>query len=380
MKLVVDENITFAMQAFSVFGEVQLISGRKINNAILKDADILIVRSITRVDEKLLHDTRVRFVGTATIGTDHIDLDFLEKNKIAFSDAKGCNADSVAEYFLSALLKIAVVKNIKLTGKTVGVVGVGNVGSRVAMFSKAIGLNVLKNDPPRERAGDGNDYVSLKEALGSEIISLHVPLNLSGVDQTYHMLNSKRINSLKRGAILINTSRGPVIDNAALADRLENKSLTVCLDVWEGEPKINTALLEKVYIASPHIAGYSFEGKVNGTKLIYNSLCNFLKTEINQPIILPEVKDNIIIMNSEGTIENKLYSVIKHIYNIDFDDSSIRKMAGMNENDSVLYFDKLRKEYPLRREFNNYSVIIKKKDCKLGEMLKAFRFNVKTED
>lgn len=380
MKIIADENIAFAEKAFSKFGEVSLLNGREITNDILKNADIVVVRSITKVDEKLLSGTPIKFVGTATIGIDHIDIGFLKKNNIAFTDAKGCNADSVAEYFLTALLKIVNDRKFKIEGKSIGIIGVGNVGSRVARISEALGLKVFKNDPPRERAGDGEGYVSLEQALKADIITFHVPLNKSGADKTYHLLDSEKIDSLKPGSILINTSRGPVINNTALLNKIEEKNLAVCLDVWEGEPLINTELLKLVNIASAHIAGYSLEGKVNATRIIFDALCAYLNEGYNWSHHYPPASNSRIELRDGNDVESKLRYIVRQIYDINRDDKLIRKMIEMNEEGRMLYFDRLRNEYSFRREFTNYTVVLKSDDKRLVKMLRKLRFNIRYED
>ena len=198
MNIVIDENIVFAEEAFSEFGNIKLLNGRFINNSELKNADALIIRSITKVDNNLLNNSKVRFVGTATIGTDHINLDYLKRNKIVFADAKGCNADSVNEYVFTALLKIAAEENISLRNKTIGVIGIGNIGSRVVKAADALGMKVLKNDPPLERQGIGTDYHPLEEILNADFITLHVPLNKEGVDKTIHLLNRDNLKKIKK--------------------------------------------------------------------------------------------------------------------------------------------------------------------------------------
>ncbi|MFN3693868.1 MAG: 4-phosphoerythronate dehydrogenase [Ignavibacterium sp.] len=225
MKIIVDENIAFAKEAFSLFGDVVLLPGREITNETLKNADVLIIRSVTDVNEKLLSNTSVKFVGTATIGTDHIDLDYLKSMDITFADAKGCNAYAVAEYFLTALLKVCSDEDISLQNKSIGVIGVGNVGSKVAGFSELLGLKVLKNDPPLQRENPDENFYSLDEVLQCDIITLHVPLTLEGEDKTYHLLNAENFEVLKDGSILINTSRGAVIDNQALRKVINQKNL-----------------------------------------------------------------------------------------------------------------------------------------------------------
>jgi len=313
MKLVVDENIAFAEEAFSQFGDVLLISGRQITNDILCNADALIVRSITNVDKNLLQSTNIKFVGTATIGTDHINTDYLNEHNIAFADAKGCNADSVAEYVFTALLKIVADNKLTLKNKSIGIIGVGNVGSRVAKYAEALGLKVYKNDPPKQREGEVSNYVSLEEALQADIITLHVPLNKIGIDKTFHLLDEKKLNEIKSNTIIINTSRGAVINNNALLNIIDKKHFKVILDVWEGEPLINTGLLRKVFIGSAHVAGYSLEGKVNGTKMIYDALCRFTKQTSDWEPKLPTVENNIIDVPLAKNLEEKLHLIFKQI-------------------------------------------------------------------
>jgi len=377
LKIIVDENIVFAEEAFSAFGKVQLFPGRKLNNEILKDADILIVRSITKVDEELLKNTRIKFVGTATTGNDHVDQEYLKKKNIFFADAKGCNADSVAEYVFTALMKIASEKNITLKNKIFSVIGIGNIGSRVVKFAETLGMHILKNDPPLERAEKGNDFVSLDDALQADIISFHVPLTIDGSDKTYHLLNSQNLKRLKDNSILINTSRGEVIDNKALLEITYSKKLKLILDVWEHEPEISKELLKNSEIGTAHIAGYSYEGKLNGTRMIFNALCKFLGEEKNWNPILPSIETPVQRLTTMESIDNNLYHLFKSIYNIDDDDSGLRKILKMDSINSANHFDKLRKEYKVRREFSNYTVLLTHKEVELKRMFENFRFGVK---
>jgi len=380
MKLVIDENIALAEEAFSQFGDVLLIGGRQITNDILRNADVLIIRSITIVGENLLQNTKIKFVGTATIGTDHIDTNYLNKNNIAFADAKGCNADSVAEYVFTALLKIAVDNHITLKNRSIGIIGVGNIGSRVVKYAEALGLKVYKNDPPKQRAGEGSNYVSLEEALQADIITLHVPSNKTGIDRSFHLIDEEKLKRINNGSILINTSRGAVVDNKALLDIIDKKYFKVILDVWEEEPLINTDLLQKTLIGSAHVAGYSLEGKVNGTKMIYDALCRFTNQPNNWGPKLPTVENNVIDVSSVKNLEEKLHIIFNQIYNIGKDDSEMRKMIEMDNDSKAAHFDKLRKEYPIRREFTNYNILIKETDKQLKGILEAFRFNIKIND
>lgn len=378
LRLIVDENIAFADNAFSQFGEVKLMPGREITNSSLKDTDVLFVRSITNVDEELLKNTPVKFVGTATIGTDHIDLDYLKQNKIAFADAKGCNAYSVAEYVIVVLLNLAVKFDFSLRDKSIGIVGVGNVGSKVAAFTDAFGMKLLLNDPPLKRKGDKRNFVKLDEILNCDIISLHTPLNIDGFDKTYHLLNSNNLNMLKDEAIIINTSRGAVINNLDLLSAIEKKNFRVVLDVWENEPDISVELLNKVLIGTPHVAGYSYEGKVNGTKIIYDSLCGFLGMEKSFSFDLPAPLNSILRFISSDKIETAMENIVSNIYSIKNDDIKMREMITMDIDKRIRYFDLQRKNYPKRREFNNYRIESSNLSKSTKDILKNLRFNLST--
>lgn len=377
MNLIVDENIAFAQEAFSHFGNAILVDGRTLTNKNVKDADVLLIRSITKVDAELLRDSKVQFVGTATIGTDHIDLDYLKSKNISFADAKGCNADSVAEYVFTALLKITSEKNISLNGKTIGVVGIGNIGSRVVRLAESLGMKVLKNDPPLERNAIGKNSVSLDEILKADIITLHVPLSFEGVDKTFHLLNENNLKMISENAIIINTSRGAVINNSSLLNATIRKNFNLILDVWEDEPLVNFNLLAKTKIASAHIAGYSFEGKVNGTKMIYDALCKFTNTNPEWSPELPLIERRELELSDSSSDEEKLYKLLSSIYKIEEDDARLREISNYNQREQAGYFDKLRKTYPVRREFSNFTVHISETEKHLKAVLESFRFTVR---
>ncbi len=381
MKILADENIAFASEAFSKFGDVTLMNGRKINNASLKHCDILIVRSITKVDENLLNGTRVKFVGTATIGTDHIDFEYLKENNISFADAKGCNSHAVAEYVFTALLKTAVEKNIELKDKVMGVVGVGNIGSKIVKLSKALGMKILMNDPPLKRLTKNNDFVPLEQIYDADIITLHVPLNLKGIDRTVHLFDSNNLNKLKGNTILINASRGQVIDNFALNKIILQKNLTGILDVWENEPNINLELLQKVFIGTSHIAGYSLEGKVNGTVMMANAITKFLNNKSKWVPDLPAVDKQYYELDENDKLEKTLFNLFNHIYPINEDNARLKNILKIKEHERAEYFDTLRKNYPLRREFNNFTVKLNHaphfQNEKPINILKAFRFQIR---
>ncbi|MBE0571019.1 MAG: 4-phosphoerythronate dehydrogenase [Ignavibacteriaceae bacterium] len=377
MNLIVDENIAFAQEAFSRFGNAILVDGRTLTNKNVKDADVLLIRSITKVDAELLRESKVQFVGTATIGTDHIDLDYLKSKNISFADAKGCNADSVAEYVFTALLKITSEKNISLNGKTIGVVGIGNIGSRVVLLAESLGMKVIKNDPPLERKRVGKNYVSFDEVLKADIITLHVPLSFEGVDKTFHLLNENNLKEIKKDVIIINTSRGAVIDNTSLLNETIRKDFNLILDVWEDEPLVNISVLAKTKIASAHIAGYSFEGKVNGTKIIYDALCKFTNTIPEWSPELPLIERKELELSDCNSDEERLYKLFSSIYVIEKDDASLREISNYKLNEQAGYFDLLRKTYPVRREFSNFTVHISETEKHLKTILESFRFKVR---
>jgi len=377
MNLIIDENIAFAQEAFSHFGNAKLMDGRSLTNKNVKDADVLIIRSITRVDEELLNKSKVRFVGTATIGTDHIDLDYLQRKKIVFADAKGCNADSVAEYVFTALLRVASEKKLLLKDKTIGVVGIGNIGSRVIRLADSLGMKVLKNDPPLERKGIGSNYVDLDEILKADIITLHVPLSFEGIDKTFHLLNENNLKMIKENVTIINTSRGAVIDNTSLSDEAIRKGFNLILDVWEDEPSVNINLLGRTKVATAHIAGYSLEGKVNGTKMIYDALCKFCKIEPTWQPKLPAIGRIDLKLSKSKSDEEKLSNLFSSVYDIEKDDMSLREISNYKLNEQAGYFDLLRKNYPVRREFSNYTVHLSEKDKHLKPILQSFRFKVR---
>jgi len=377
MKIVVDENIPQARDAFGNIGELMLSHGREISNDLLADANVLLVRSITNVDEKLLTGTRVKFVATATAGTDHIDKEYLIKNKITFADAGGCNSFSVAEYLIAALSNISSKNNFSFNEKSLGVVGIGNVGSKVVRFAKSLGFNVLQNDPPLERKLGTKGFVPFEEILKCDIISFHVPLTHAGMDNTYHMLNEKNFHQIKSGSILINTSRGEVVDNKILKQRLHNNDdLITVLDVWENEPNIDFELLEKVNLGSAHVAGYSLEGKVNGTEIIYNKLCNFLGVAQNWKAKYPTISNPVITINKKLSYEELLNRIINRIYIIEDDDKLLREGKNLDLHSQAKHFDNLRKNYPVRREFNNYTIKLNYEDAETKKKLESLRFNV----
>ncbi len=275
MKIVADENIPFARELFSEFGELTLLPGRHMRVEDVVDADALLVRSVTPVNEALLKQSKVKFVGTCTIGVDHLDIAYLQENEIRYASAPGCNANAVAQYVLSALAKQQKLDS----SKNVVVVGGGNVGSRVYKQLKALGMSCVCVDPFIQ-SKDDMSFAQFDAIYDADIICVHTPFTVSGDFPTQHMFNQEVISKLKPGALLLNAGRGGVVDSQALLNQLQlGQRLTVVLDVWENEPGINAQLLQKVDIGTPHIAGYSFEGRVTGSLMIFRALCQFLQDD-----------------------------------------------------------------------------------------------------
>jgi erythronate-4-phosphate dehydrogenase len=354
MKIIADGNIPFVEEAFAEFGEVVIVPGRSISRDMLLDASLLLVRSITTVDRALLNDTSIKFVATATIGVDHIDILYLTSKSIGFASAPGSNAQSVAEYVGTALAHLSHTLGFELGKKVLGIIGVGNVGSRVTKVAEALGMTCLLNDPPRQRAENGNGFVSLDEVLEKcDIVTLHVPLIESGIDKTAHMVNDDFINKMKPGAILINSSRGKVVDEQAVRNHREKLGGLV-LDVWAHEPSISCETLDLATIATPHIAGYSFDGKVRGTEMIYEAACDYFhkeKTWNGQAHVGIKPEKTIDVRTSAAPI----LKAIEQAYPIMSDDTRLRKIK--DEQNRGAYFDSLRKNYTKRLEFRHFEVL-----------------------
>lgn len=345
LRILADENMS-GLEVFSRFGEVKMCAGRTLTADDLKATDVLLVRSVTRVNQALLEGTPVRFVGSATIGTDHVDQAWLRQSGIAFAHAPGCNAQAVVEYVLQAILLWCEKQGRAPAGLSLGIVGVGNVGARLAAHAAALGMTVVPCDPPRARSGDQLDWpwASLTSALACDVISLHVPLNRSGDDNTWHLLAEQELQTLHAGQLLINTCRGSVIDNQALLARLDQVSAPTCvLDVWEDEPSVPAGLFAKVWLGSPHIAGYSLEGKLRGSWMLYQSLGRWLGESLDMPP-LPEAGSLALTINGWPSILH----LLRQLYRIEEDHQRLE--ASLASVDAALAFDRLRKDYPLRHE------------------------------
>lgn len=355
--IVVDENVPLAREAFGRFGSVELVAGRKIDARTVAGADALIVRSVTRVDDALLDGSRVRFVGTATIGIDHVDRPALERRGIAFAYAPGCNARSVAEYVTAALLEIEHDLARDLRAATIGVVGVGNVGSRVIEVARALGLVALACDPPRAARETGFASLPLRELVPAvDVLTFHVPLEKGGDHPTRHLLAAHGIARLRPGAVVLNTSRGGVVDDAALAAACASGRAHAVLDVFEGEPEPAEERVAAAHLATPHVAGYSLDGKLAGTRMIADALARFLATVAAPPAeqFTPPLADPVVTVAERGRAAVR--AAVRHVYDVRADDARLRAALAAAPDARGAAFDRLRRDYPVRREFAGHLV------------------------
>jgi len=376
MNIYIDENIPYAQDFFTGHGNLHFFSGRKVSAEQLIDADVLLVRSITQVNEKLLSlNKKLKFVGTATIGTDHIDQAYLKERGIVFSSAPGCNKVSVAEYILSSLLVLAEQQQFILTDKSIAIVGAGNTGSAVYQRLNALGMNCKLYDPPLQLAGDKRQFCTFKQVLEADIISLHVPKVVGGEFPTLQLFDHGVLSQLSNGQILLNAARGDLIDNQALL-KLAEQGLTptLVLDVWENEPYINQKLLPYVAIATPHIAGYSLDGRVRGTEMLYQALCNFLQLKGNCTTADFVHRADINRICISKKIDQPLIKSLMHlIFDVRRDDALFREVI-----EDVDGFDTMRKTYQERRELSTLTVESSVEQNTLLQLL-GFSTNVQNE-
>jgi erythronate-4-phosphate dehydrogenase len=374
MKIVADDKIPFLKGALEPYADLIYIPGNQITRDILIDSDAMLIRTRTKCTENLLEGTGVVFIGTATIGFDHIDTQYCDRNNINWTNAPGCNSSSVQQYIAAALLKISYKNHFNLGDKTLGIIGVGNVGSKVEKFARAIGMNVLLNDPPRARLEGKKNFQSLNTVLSeSDIVTVHVPLNLAGEDITYHLFNEDSFSKIKNGAWFLNSSRGEVTDTSALKKALNSDKLSgAVIDVWENEPDIDLELMHKALIATPHIAGYSIDGKANGTAMVVNSLCRYFSLPLENwyPVnVPPPAKPYISIDCSNKSEEEIIREAVKHSYNIDEDNARLHFLPSD--------FEKLRGDYPLRREFASFMVDLKGGTEKVRQIMETIGFKIR---
>jgi len=348
LSIVADINIPRVIDAFSSIGHVEVMAAESITAEICREVDILLVRSVTRVNASLLDQSNVAFVGSASAGSDHINQSYLRQREIAFAHAPGSNADSVVEYVLTALVRLSAMNRKKLEGLTLGIIGCGNIGGRLARRAPAFGLNVLKNDPPVANSG-GQGFVDLETVLAeSDILTLHVPKHTD----TYHLISDAELEAIKPGAWIINAARGDVVNNQALKKAIMCGHIDGCvLDVWENEPTPDMELLDITTLGTPHIAGHSVDGKLWGTIMLYQAVTKHFEIqptwdyEALLRLDLPEIM-------TVPLGANWLDRFVKHLYNIDSDSKRMRELLSVPETKIADGFRRLRRTYPPRRAFD----------------------------
>lgn len=369
MRILADENIPAVVDAFEDLGEIRTVPGRSISAADVRDVDVLLVRSVTRADAALLSDSPVRFVGTATIGTDHLDLPWLSQSGITVASAPGSNADSVSSYVAAIIGKLRRDGRLNrpLADLSSGIVGYGNCGSRVARMARALRMDVKICDPPLASTRSHLDLVSLNELSSCDIITVHVPLTGSGEHPTHHLIDAEFMSKLKPGSVIINASRGGVVNEVALLDELKAKRLSAGLDTWVGEPVVNRELLARVAVASPHVAGYSIDGKVRGTAMLREALIDWLEAQNAErsrqtwdpyaTVLSKEASElRLEVPQDEAAEEAFLLELIESVVQIETDHESMMGLMEVNDEAMAMGFDRLRKSYRARREFTAYRV------------------------
>ncbi len=374
MKIIIDDKIPYIRGAFEPFAEVVYLPGNKITPDVVKDANAIVTRTRTKCNKELLGGSKVKFIATATIGYDHIDTEYCIQAGIEWTNAPGCNAESVNQYIASALFSYSMKNRFDLKEKTIGIVGVGHVGSKIARLCETIGMKVLLNDPPRERTEGPEQFVSLEKIQNeANIITFHVPLNMKGEDTTFHIVDESFIQNLERKPLLINSCRGEVFDSEAIKNALKTKAISGFIaDCWENEPDIDLELLKLTDYGTPHIAGYSKDGKANGTKMSVQAISRFFNLGIDnwepENVELPE-KTTIEIDGNQRREFSILAEAVLSTYDIEADDEALRENPHL--------FEKLRGDYPVRREFGSYTIKAKNIENETLEKLIKLGFSIK---
>lgn len=362
MNIFVEEQIPYLAESLSGSGNVYTFSGRELTALDLIEnlCEVLFVRSTTKVDKNLLEGTQVKFVGSATSGIDHIDLEYLKSKGIEFAYAPGSNANSVAEYVIFGILSWAFTYCKDLSNLKIGIIGFGNIGSLVGKYANYFGWQVFINDPPLlEKINAGNEkpfpnfvtHCYLNELLEvSMVITNHVPLTFEGEYKTYNLLNESNLVKINKGGLFIHTSRGGVVDEPSLIRLAETKKVTLIIDVWKNELDINLDLLTKSFIATPHIAGYSFDGKIRGTRAMIESFEKFTSFKPNYSIIHKFLSEYSPLSREDFRDPEKIYQILTNTRRIHEDSQDFRKILNLRQREKKIFFDKLRKNYSIRRE------------------------------
>jgi erythronate-4-phosphate dehydrogenase len=365
MKIVADNKIPFLKGLLEPYAEVTYLSAKELTKENIADADALLIRTRTQCDRDLLEGTNVRFIGTAAIGFDHIDTDYCEVKNIRWVNAPGCNAKAVAQYVSSCLIAFSRKYNFHLSEKTIGIVGVGQVGQKVERCCRLLGMNVLLNDPPRARNEGEKNFISMERILSEcDIITFHPVLEKEGPDKTFHMVDGTFFSKLKKPIFLINTARGPVVDTEALKQAIdEGKVIDCALDCWENEPDIDRELLDKSLIATPHIAGYSSDGKANATRTVVEQLAQFFQLDMPKVALELNTPEEPVLKIHKNT-PRKIETALLYAYDPLKDTDTLKKDPDK--------FEEIRSTYVFRREYRAFRVLnLNEADA---ELLRAFGF------
>ena len=374
IKIIADDKIPFLHGVLEPYADIIYLPGHMINRDSVLDADALLIRTRTKCNATLLEGTAVKFIATATIGYDHINTEYCKSKNITWVNVPGCNSASVQQYITSVLVTLAFNNEYNLSEKTLGIIGVGNVGSKVQEAAAILGMKVKLNDPPRSRSEGKSCFVSLDEILETcDIITIHVPFIRTGPDKTLHLFDDELFKKMKNDSWLINTSRGEVVETDALKSALSSGKLSgAVLDVWENEPEIDLKLLSQAYISTPHIAGYSTDGKAKGTSQVVQALSAFFKLPLIDfyPPTLPEPSAPEIVIAGAGKSSFQIvYEAVLHTYPVMKDHIQMQRTPST--------FEQQRGQYPVRREFPSYTVELSNGKPKAVEMLLKLGFKVK---
>lgn len=351
-QIIIDDAVPYAQEIFGHLGEVRLVPGREITAATVKNAQALIVRSRTQVNQQLLEDSSVKFVGSTVVGLDHLDQDYLAEQNTHLYTAQGCNARSVAQFVITALFQLAQEQGFNLQEKTLGIIGVGNVGRLVKDYAKKLNIKVLLNDPPRKDAEKLAEFIELDELVqNSDIITLHTPLTPLPPYPTSNLISSDKLKLIKDNAIIINAARGGIIDETSWASKITQANI---IDCWDNEPFINENLYKTAHWATPHIAGHSFEAKLNGSLMVYKELCKFLDT----PELATYEKDlpplpACLISPTTNAWQEAITEVLVQAYDLNNDHQAI---SGATLDITHNKFEDYRRNYPIRREWQMHSL------------------------
>ena len=376
MRILADQRIIGVKEAFSALGQVQLVSPSDLANPqFFGKVDALLLRSDLDIDAALLRKYQPSFVGSPSTGVDHVNFDLLEEKGIGFAHAPGANADSVRDYVVAVLLHLSRMGDRSLQGKTLGIVGVGDIGSRVAVAASAMGMRILMNDPPRaERDSRFNHHPLQQVVQESDILTLHVPLVREGDYPSLHLFGVDRLGQMREGALLINASRGPVVETQALKSELKSGRIRAALDVWEREPEIDWELLGLVDFGTPHLAGQAVDGKLISTEMIYEACCHHFG-------VVPTWKADSLLTQTRveglgsGSIEERLGTVVRSIYDVELECQDLKAALQMPLEQRSDVFRKIREDYLGRREFVSHTVVVEE-PCAFSEVCAGLGFQI----